>query len=280
MKIKALMCIVSAFCMLTAFTACSDKGGSSSESSKAESSAETAKEESKKEITLPTKSPEALEKQKERFSKARANMKGSSGAKVGIKTGETVMKKYFEFGCYGSVILDSDWTLDSADESEISVNFDSYPTVLKYKTGTDTCTVVVEDGCETEEAFAANTEESYRAAYGSQFDSIEIDEFEKLTIDNVDSFKIEADVTAGGIEFEMLHILSNSTSANKTVSIMLLDKSGETEDLFDDFEEENINYKVPLYRDKIKTGMDDIEKKIKSGELKRYNGPKFTVPNN
>ena len=68
MKIKAFMCIISAFCMLTAFTACSDKGGSSSESSKAESSAQSAAEESKKEITLPTKSSEALERQKERLS--------------------------------------------------------------------------------------------------------------------------------------------------------------------------------------------------------------------
>lgn len=273
MKIKAFMCIISAFCMLTAFTACSDKGGSSSESSKAESSAQSAAEESKKEITLPTKSSEALERQKERLSKIRAQV--SQSAKQ-----QEVVKKYFGFGNYGSVILDSDWILESADESKISVELDEYPAILKYKTGTDTCTVVIEDGCETEEAFAANTEESYKAAFGSQFDSIEIDEFEKLTIDNVDSFKIEAEVTAGGVEFEMLHILSNSTSANKTVSIMLLDKSGETEDLFDDFEEENINYGVPLYRDKLKTGRDAIEEKIKNGELKKYNGQRFSVPNN
>ena len=273
MKIKAIICIVSAFCMLTAFTACSDKGGSSSESSKAESSAQSAAEGTKKEVTLPTKSPEAQKKLEERLSKAKANMN--------VKTqSQEAIKKYFEFGNYGSVILDSDWILDSADESKISVEFDEYPTVLKYKTGTDTCTVVVEDGCETEEAFAANTEESYKAAFGSQFDSIEIDEFEKLTIANVDSFKIEADVTVKGIEFEMLHILSNSTSANKTVSIMLLDQSGEIEDMFDDFEEEHIGYKVPLYRDKLNTGIDDLDEMIEKGELKKYNGSKFSVPTN
>ena len=258
MKIKAFMCIISAFCMFTAFTACSDKGGSSSESSKAESSAQSAAEESKKEITLPTKSSEALERQKERLSKIRAQV--SQSAKQ-----QEVVKKYFGFGNYGSVILDSDWILESADESKISVELDEYPAILKYKTGTDTCTVVIEDGCETEEAFAANTEESYKTAFGAAFDSIDIDDFERINIGGIDSYKIEAEVVSQGIELEMLHILSNAENSNKTVSVMFLDKSGETEDLFDDFEKKKLNYNQSFIRgktaDELKKRREDLRKR-------------------
>lgn len=68
----------------------------------------------------------------------------------------------------------------------------------------------------------------------------------------------------------MMHIISNSTVKNKTISVMLLDTDGETVPLFDDFEENNIYYSETLSTDfRIKNGDDINSVKERFNERKR-----------
>ena len=68
----------------------------------------------------------------------------------------------------------------------------------------------------------------------------------------------------------MMHIISNSTVKNKTISIMLIDTDGETVSLFDNFEENNIYYSETLSTDfRIKTGDDMNSVKERFNERKR-----------
>lgn len=181
------------------------------------------------------------------------------------KAAKRAKEKTFNIVGVGNLILDEDWSVISGGGNGSIPSLSEYPAVLQYKTGTDTCTITVEDGCETEEAFAANTEESYKTAFGAAFDSIDIDDFERINIGGIDSYKIEAEVVSQGIELEMLHILSNAENSNKTVSVMFLDKSGETEDLFDDFEKKKLNYNQSFIRgktgDELKNRREDLRKR-------------------
>lgn len=180
--------------------------------------------------------------------KSNAKNRKAQTAIVETKAAEEEKKTFNLSGQGINVYLTSDWTYHDA-ESPYTEFIDETPAVIMYKTNVDNCTVMVADGSETEEAFAQNTEESYTQAYGSQFEAIDITSFESVEIDGVASFKILADIKINGKDAKMMHIISNSTVKNKTISIMLLDTDGETVDLFDDFEENNVYYSETLSTD-------------------------------
>lgn len=171
-------------------------------------------------------------------------------------------KKTFNLSGQGiNIYLTSDWTYHDA-EAAYTEFIDETPAVIMYKTNVDNCTVMVADGSETEEAFAQNTEESYVEAYGSQYESIDVTSFESVEIDGVASFKILADIKISGKDVKMMHIISNSTVKNKTISIMLLDTDGEILGLFDNFEEDNVYYSETLSVD-FRIGNDDNVNSVK-----------------
>ena len=237
-KITALLAAI--ICCGAMLTACSDKGNTNEESKQESSASESTEPDSQGEkITGTTK-------------RTVSNEEKGDGKIIAVpaltKAEKRASEKKFNIAGVGNILLDVDWSVISGGaDSDIPI-LNEYPIVLQYKTGVDTCTITVEDGCETAETFAANTVESYKSAFGAAFDSIDIDDFERINIDGIDSFKIEAEVVSQGIEFEMLHILSNAENSNKTVSIMFLDKSGETEDIFDDFEKKKLEYNQSFIR--------------------------------
>ena len=189
-------------CCAAMVTACSDKGNTSEESKQESSAAES---------TEPDASMESAAGTTKRTLSDEEKGEGNIITAPNItRAAKQAKEKTFNIVGVGDLVLNEDWSVISGGGNGSIPSINEYPAILQYKTGTDTCTITVEDGCETEEAFAANTEESYKAVFGAAFDSIDIDDFERINIDGVDSFKIEAEVVSQGMEFEMLHILSNA----------------------------------------------------------------------
>lgn len=170
-----------------------------------------------------------------------------------------------------NIHFDTDWTplTDHDRNTDTYIVLTSFPAILQYKSPLSTCTVVMEEGCETEKAFAANTKESYIEAFGSQFDSIEISSFEFIKIDSIDSIKVTGSVISDSAEFEMAHIISNCTYKEKTISYMLLDADGNLTDMFADFEE-CISYTM-MFNGKIGEITDRVNKR-RQEMMDRING--------
>ncbi len=174
-------------------------------------------------------------------------------AVVGTSESEASEKLINLYGKGINVYLDSNWTALSGTESDdiYLASVVSYPAIFQYKDNpANTCTIVVQDGCETAEAFAANDEESYIAAFGAEFDTLEITSFEFMDIEEVDSIKIIAKAEKNGVSFDMMHILSNNINKESTYSFILLDADGSITALFDNFEEK-LYYQHTMSRDEI-----------------------------
>lgn len=150
-----------------------------------------------------------------------------------------------------NLTLDSDWSAICGADNDGSflTTVVSYPAIFQYKDDPSaTCTIIIQDGCEDEETFAANTEDGYIAAFGSEFDSLEISGFEFMDVQNIPSIKIIAKAVKNGVSFDMLHILSNNVNRNCTYSFMLLDADGSIEEYFDAFEE-RLSYPYSVSRE-------------------------------
>lgn len=264
---KSIMAAIFSIFAVISLTSCK---GNENNTEKAEvtSTEAVVSSENEETIAVPEKSTENLEKVKKNIKSNSKNTPVQTTA-VQTKTAEEEKKIFNISGSGMNVYLTSDWVYQNADEPYLE-EIEKTPAILMYKTNVDNCTVLFADGCETEEEFANNTEESYISAYGSQFESINITSFESLEIDGLASFKIIADVKIGGKDVKMMHIISNSTVKNKTISVMLIDTDGETVSLFDNFEENNIYYSETLSTDfRIKTGDDMNSVKERFNERKR-----------
>ncbi len=176
---------------------------------------------------------------------APSNMKGKRLTAASIKTPEKPVSTVKNMGVGISeegvtMHINSNWSAITEYErtSETFIKLLSFPAILQYDGTANTCTIVMEDGCETDEAFAANTEDSYLTVFGSQFDEIEITDFEFMEIDSIDSIKITGKIKSNGVEFDMMHIISNCTYKEKTISYMLLDADGSMTDFIDSFEDD------------------------------------------
>lgn len=259
MEKKRITAITLSLCIFSVLTACGDSN-SSKENSQQAVSVQTSINDITTSVSTKISKPIAYTKAKpseEDLKKYKKRLNDTvSGTKIPISTANPKAKTSEQkiadktFNLYGKGIninLDCDWTLiQGGTDDNMYASITEYPAVLQYKTKTDTCNVVVADGSESEEEFASNNEESYISAYGASFDSIDIVSFENLEIDGLDSYKIIADVSSSGKKFKMMHILSNSTVKDKTISIMFLDNSGSITELYDNFEEKNIYYSDTL----------------------------------
>lgn len=195
-------------------------------------------------------------------------------AVVGTSEPEASEKLINLYGKGINVYLDSNWTALSGTESDdiYLASVVSYPAIFQYKDNPEsTCTIIVQDGCETSEAFAANTEEAYIAAFGSEFDMLDIISFEFIDINNIASIKVIAKAEKNGVVFDMMHILSNDINKERTYSIMLLDADGSIIELFDAFEEK-LSYPYSISREDLRRRSlgDELYDKIfdENGEIK------------
>ncbi|MBQ8724791.1 MAG: hypothetical protein IJY74_03860, partial [Oscillospiraceae bacterium] len=176
---------------------------------------------------------------------ASSNMKGKKLTAVSIQTPDIPVSAVRNMGVGitedgATLSLNSNWKPITEYErtSETFIRLSAFPAILQYEETGSTCSIVMEDGCETDEAFGANTEESYISVFGSQFDEIEITGFEFIEVDSIDSIKVLGKVKAGGTEFDMMHLISNCTYKEKTISYMILDADGSLADFIECFEDD------------------------------------------
>ncbi len=131
-----------------------------------------------------------------------------------------------------SLFLENGWELIAGGEATgmQTETITSFPAILKYKDAADTITITAVDEVEPMEDFLKSTEEQYIQLYGSAYESIDITEFTQTEIDGHESFIIKADVSVAGVDFDMIHILSNDVGG-KTYSWMYLGNHGDNSNL-------------------------------------------------
>lgn len=243
-KIMAILTVVvGAACILASCGDKSDEKSSAKDSANEATQRLTLSEEKREEISKMRE--ELIEKterltistqkatlSQERLDEMRENINDKAQSVQPVTAYPHSNKAFVLRGLATSLFLENGWELIAGGEATgmQTETVTSFPAILKYKDSADTITITVVDEVEPMEDFLKSTEEQYIQLYGSAYESIDITEFTQTEIDGKESFIIKADVTVAGVDFDMIHILSNDVGG-KTYSWMYLGNHGDNSNL-------------------------------------------------
>lgn len=227
MKLKTLITLMSAVCLVICASAC-DKN-------------EESKTANAPKVKEPFSAITAIKADNEN-SESVISRKFKSFEKTIENKGAQYKIKAFKIGDNMVYInLEKGWELKSGGvATDNQSDLINPPGVIQYLDTDTTISINVQQECEEKDAFLSNTEKSYLEAYGSEFDSIDITSFKQISVCKYDSFEIKADVTVNGKSYKMTNIISNDVGG-KVYSWRLLDADGSQSGLN---LAEKINYSV------------------------------------